>query len=129
GVRRERPARQVRVIVGEEPAGQVNGVGAGVVEFHPRVVFTRVVGEAGNVFRLDFVDPKWWERRQRGANGVQGAGRVTRAGWILDRLNVLIAANTVAGKAQGQDDAVGAGQVPIAQRVRRVGDERAHVLP
>src|SRR6185503_1422630 len=83
----------------------------------------------GNVFRLDFIDPKRGKRGQSGANGVGRAGGVKRAGWILDRLNVLIAANAVEGKADRQDVAIGAGQIPVAERVRRVGDERPQVLP
>ena len=97
GAGRKGPARQVRVAVGEEPAVQANGVRAGVVKLHPRVAFTGIIGEAGNVFRFDFIDPKRRERRQSGTNGVRRAGRVERAGWILNRLNVLIAAKAAAG--------------------------------
>src|SRR5439155_8348121 len=95
----------------------------------PRVAFAEIIGDAADVFRLNFVDPQRGERCQRGANGIGRARRVQRAGWIPGRLNVLVAPNAAAGEPDGQDVAVGARQIPIAQGVGRVGEERPQVLP
>src|SRR6478752_1699179 len=63
--RRKLPLGQVRCVIAQIKAAQINGGALGVVQFDPRFVLAKVVGDAGNVVRLDFVDPKFRERIKR----------------------------------------------------------------
>ena len=110
--RRERPLREVGVIVRQVIAGEAEDVGAGVVDFDPRFALAEVVRDPGHVIRLDFVQPNGGERGQGRGDGVDTSGGEGR-GTIVNRGE----APERNGETVVQARAVGAGQHPETQRV------------
>ncbi len=62
--RRKRPFGEVRVVVRQVKAVQAHQVGAGVVEFQPRIMLAQAVNRPADVLGLHFIQPERIVRRQ-----------------------------------------------------------------
>ena len=125
---RESPLRQARIIAAQKITAQSQHVGSGIVKFQPRIEVPRVIGEGVEVVGLNFIQPQRREGGQRRQHVVRRAGRsgIERG---LRRLNAVGADNSAAGQTNGQPIAVGAGQIPVTERVLLAVDQWHRVLP
>src|SRR5713101_8041310 len=112
------PLSEIAVVVGQRVTIQSNGVGAGVVKFHPWIMLAKTIGDSADIVRLNFINPKERIRFEDRGAGVWSAG-TGQTGAQTKRTKRAQAA----GQAVIESSGVGAGQIPEAQRIRVAGND------